>query len=43
MIGCDGYWFDDWEEHIAYVGKYMLTKEEKDLLTDDEKNFLKAV
>ena len=39
-IGCDGYWFDNWQDHVAYVGKYMLTKEEKSRLTDDEKNVI---
>lgn len=39
-IGCDGHWFDNWQDHIAYVGKYMLTKEEKNLLTEDENNII---
>jgi hypothetical protein len=39
-IGCDGYWFDNWQDHAAYVIKHMLTKSEREVLTDDERKLV---
>lgn len=39
-IGCDGYWFDNWQDHCRYIIKYMLTESERKLLTDDERSLM---